>query len=343
MKNEPMTTFITPQQLKNQLPLQNRELVASARTTIGNILRSQDARILLVVGPCSIHSVEAAKEYARRLNELSQEVGDVFFICMRTYFEKSRTALGWKGLLYDPFLDGSNNIQEGIRASRELLVYLSELGLPAATEFLEPLSLAYIADAISWGAIGARTCQSPIHRQFVSSVKVPVGFKNRSDGNIDIALQACLTAKEAHTFLGINDDGHVCEIQGKGNDLVHLVLRGSDRGPNYDAASIKDAVERLKMANLLEAVVVDCSHDNSQKNYLQQQTAFTNVIEQIARTNSPIRGIMLESFIEAGSQGPLVLKKLGQSITDPCLDWKTTKQIIRQGANRIRERILSCV
>lgn len=338
-----MTLFTTPRSVKTMLPVHNKDRIASARTTIGNILHKKDPRILLVVGPCSIHSIEAAKEYAKRLHELSQEVGDVFFICMRTYFEKSRTSLGWKGLLYDPYLDGSNNLQEGIRASRELLVYLSELGLPAATEFLEPLSLAYIADTISWGAIGARTCQSPIHRQFVSSLEMPVGFKNRSDGNIDIAIQACLTARERHNFLGINDDGNVSAIEGKGNELVHLILRGSERGPNYDAASIKDALERLKKANLLEALVVDCSHDNSRKNYMQQQTAFTNVIEQIASTNSPIRGIMLESFIEAGSQGPIVLKELGQSITDPCLDWNTTKQIIRQGADKIRERILSCV
>lgn len=338
-----MPLFTTPHALKTKLPVHNKEGIARARAAIANILHKKDARILLVVGPCSIHSIEAAKEYAHRLHELSQEVGDVFFICMRTYFEKSRTALGWKGLLYDPFLDGSNNLQEGIRASRELLVYLSELGLPAATEFLEPLSIAYLADTISWGAIGARTCQSPIHRQFVSSLSLPVGFKNRSDGNIDIAIQACLTAKKNHNFLGIDDEGRVCEIQGKGNDLVHLVLRGSDRGPNYDTASIKDALERLRKANLLEAVVVDCSHDNSKKNYTQQKVAFAHVIEQIARTNSPIRGIMLESFIEAGSQGPIVLKELGQSITDPCLDWNSTKQIIRQGADKIRERILSCV
>lgn len=222
-----MQPFITPQDLKTQLPLCKKEQIASSRQTISNILQGQDPRILLIVGPCSIHNVDAAKEYARRLQKLSCDVGDVFFIAMRTYFEKSRTSLGWKGLMYDPYLDGSNNLQEGLKASRALLLYLSELGLAAATEFLEPLSHAYISDLISWGAIGARTCQSPIHRQLASSLEMPIGFKNRCDGNIDIAIQACLTANESHRFLGINDYGYVAEIQSKGNSHTHLVLRGS--------------------------------------------------------------------------------------------------------------------
>jgi 3-deoxy-7-phosphoheptulonate synthase len=338
-----MRTFSTPQDLKNQLPLYKKEHIASSRQTIGNILKGQDSRILLLVGPCSIHDVNTAKEYAQRLQKLSQEVGDVFFIAMRAYFEKSRTALGWKGLMHDPYLDGSNNLQEGLKASRSLLLYLSELNLAAATEFLEPLSHAYISDLISWGAIGARTCQSPIHRHIASSLEMPIGFKNRCDGNINIAIQACLTAKEPHRFLGINDNGYVAEIEGKGNNLTHIVLRGSETKPNYDAESVQGAYKRLKQANLHTGLIIDCAHGNSQKNHLQQQLVFENIINQIAGGSSIIRGIMLESFLEAGTQKETLNKSLGQSITDPCLDWQTTQHIILQGADVIRSKALSCV
>ncbi len=337
--------FITPNEVKNALPLLLKEEICAARDTICNILHGLDARILLIVGPCSIHNIDAAKDYANRLQRLSCEVEDVFFICMRTYFEKSRTSLGWKGLLYDPFLDGSNSIADGIRLARELLIYLSNIHLPAAIEFLEPLFGPYISDCISWGSIGARTCQSPIHRQLISGLNMPVGIKNRDDGNIDIAIQACLTAREPHHFLGINDSGNICQQVTKGNSLLHLVLRGANTGPNYSSSKIADASKRLKQASLLESIVVDCSHDNSQRDHLQQPKVFSDIITQITSSNSPVKGIMLESFLEEGSTNSVADAFLGRSITDPCLDWQTTEQIIRQGADmlRLHSKVFSCI
>lgn len=343
-----MPNFITPKETKTTLPLRQHAFIAATRDAIGDILHGRDSRILLVVGPCSIHNIDAAIEYAMRLQRLSTEVQDVFLVCMRTYFEKSRTALGWKGLLYDPHLDGSHNLQEGIRLSRELLVYLADLGLPAATEFLEPLSYSYLGDSISWSSIGARTCQSPVHRELASSLKMPVGIKNRCDGNIDIAIQACITAREPHHFLGIDQEGRVSQIDSTGNKMVHLVLRGSENSPNYDAASIEKARLLLVKTGLLEAIVVDCSHDNCQRKYLQQKAVFANVIEQISCGSSAIKGIMLESYLLGGSQmgssqGHFFSKELRQSITDPCLDWETTEQLIRQGADLLRKRATLCV
>ncbi|MCE5293878.1 MAG: 3-deoxy-7-phosphoheptulonate synthase [Chlamydiales bacterium] len=336
-----MQNFITPHDLKTKLPLTKSEYIASSRQTVSDILLGKDPRTLLIVGPCSIHNIEAACDYAKRLLALSEEVGDVFYICMRTYFEKPRTSLGWKGFLYDPYLDGSHNIQEGVLRSRELLVYLSELGLAAATEFLEPFSYNFLGDLISWGSVGARTCQSPIHRQLASNYSMPIGFKNRCDGNIDIAVQACLTAKEPHHFIGIDDTGSLCHISSPGNPLAHVVLRGSDTKTNYDASSVLDASILLK--DILKALVIDCSHDNSQKNHLQQPAVFWDVINQITSSTSSIRGIMLESFLEAGSQVAPIDARRAQSITDPCLDWETTKQLISQGANIMRQKVFSCV
>ncbi len=338
-----MPNLISPNELKNRLPLQNQRHIEDSRTTIGKIINGQDSRLLLIVGPCSIHSIEAAKEYARRLKRLSTDLQDVFFICMRAYFEKPRTALGWKGFLYDPFLDGSYSLHEGIKLSRELLLYLSELELPAATEFLEPLYSSYISDVISWGSIGARTSQSPIHRQLASNLPMPIGFKNRCDGNIDIAIQASLTARQSHHFIGIDQDAKACQINSPGNEHTHLVLRGSTAKPNFDVASIEKASRLLKQTNLPQGIVVDCSHDNSRKNHLNQKFIFNSLVNQIATSTSAIRGIMVESFIEAGQQTGSLSSALGQSITDPCLDWETTEHIIRQGADILRQKVLSCV
>ena len=297
---------------------------------------------MLIVGPCSIHNQESTIEYARRLKALSDEVDDVFLIVMRTYFEKPRTSFGWKGLLYDPFIDGSDDMQEGILLSRRILQEVSSLKLPTATEFLEPLASFYLSDFISWGSIGARTCQSPIHRQLASSLPLPIGFKNRNDGNLEVAIQAILSAKQQHHFLGIDRDGQIAQIEGKGNPLSHLVLRGATHKPNCDAASIEEAEEALRKADLPEKLIIDCSHDNCQKNYRQQATVFRHLIDFATRQNS-IRGIMLESFIHAGSQGSLIAKELGASLTDPCLDWETTRELILQGASILRQKVISCV
>jgi 3-deoxy-7-phosphoheptulonate synthase len=338
-----MPNFITPKECKTKWPLKRPEFIEGARRAIGNILHGTDPRLLLVVGPCSIHNIACAKEYAKQLHALSCEVSDVFYICMRTYFEKARTSLGWKGLLYDPHLDGSHNIQDGIGLARELLSYLSELGLPAGSEFLEPLSYSYIGDGVSWGSIGARCCQSPVHRQLASSLPMPVGIKNRCDGSIDIAIQGIITARESHHFLGIDQEGRACQIRSSGNPLAHLVLRGSDKGPNYDPISIERASECLRKAGLLDAVIVDCSHDNSQKNYKLQKQVFSAVLEQIACTTTPIRGIMVESNLLAGSSVGTLHKDKGLSITDACLDWETTEQMVRQGAHLLRQKVISCV
>lgn len=333
-----MSMFITPKRAIADYPLLSPQGVSTARAEIAAILQRKDPRLMLIVGPCSIHNTLAAKEYAERLKKLSTEVQDVFLIAMRTYFEKPRTTLGWKGLLYDPFLDGSNDMQEGIRLAREFLTWLSELGLPAAAEFLEPLSSFYLADCISWGSIGARTCQSPIHRQLASSLPMPIGFKNRSDGNVDIAIQACVTAKEPHGFLGIDPDGRACQIAGSGNPLAHLVLRGGETRPNFDAASIEKAARALGQEGVCDSIIVDCSHGNAQKNYQQQQKVFSYLIEQIAHRTSPLCGIMLESFLLAGTGSGF-----GQSITDPCLDWETTEMLILQAAELLRQKVVSCV
>lgn len=319
-----MSRFITPAELKRN---HSHAFVAQARKTIADILQGVDPRRLLIVGPCSIHSLDHAKEYARRLKSLSQEVQDVFYICMRAYFEKPRTALGWKGLLYDPFLDGSNNLEAGLKMSRELLVYLQQLEIPVATEFLEPLSYHYLGDLVSWGSIGARTCHSPIHRQLASYLTMPVGFKNPINGDIEIAVQACLTAAQSHSFLGIDDVGQVTQLESRGNPLCHVVLRGSETGPNFDNASIRYCQQRMKQEKLLDAIIVDCSHDNCQKDYLKQTHIFEQLMQQ-----PDIRGIMIESFLEAGSQGSYFSQERGQSITDPCLNWEMTETMIRAGA-----------
>jgi len=310
--------MITPKALKAELPLKKE--VKTYQKTVEEILLGKDPRRLLLIGPCSIHNIDSAYEYALRLKRLASQVEDRFFICMRTYFEKARTALGWKGLLYDPQLDGSHNMNEGMRLARTLLIALAELDLPAASEFLEPHTPAYLADCISWASIGARTCQSPIHRQLASNLDMPIGFKNRCDGNIDMAINACLTAKEVHHYLGINDDGYLVEVKSRGNPLPHLVLRGSEAKPNFDYQSIVEASHRLQVAGLVDAIIVDCSHDNSQRNYLQQPEVFLSAMQ------SPIRGIMVESFLEAGAQSFPINKR--QSITDPCLDWQATEDLI---------------
>lgn len=330
--------MITPQELKNQFPCKETD---SYRAVIKNILSGVDGRLLLIVGPCSIHDLASALEYGKRLAALSKEVEDVFFIAMRTYFEKPRTQIGWKGLLYDPYLDGSQNLEEGLIASRKLLCMLRELNMPCATEFLEPLSYTYLEECISWGSIGARTCQSPVHRQLASALKMPVGFKNRCDGDVDIAIQACLTAKEPHSFLSINNEGKIALEKSAGNPDVHIVLRGSHTKPNYTKASIDEVSLKLKLHNMLQAIVVDCSHGNSGKQFYNQLEVFRNVIAQKLDGASVIKGLMLESFLLAGaSKQP---NSIGQSLTDPCLDWQTTEQIILQAANMLRQKELSCV
>ncbi len=329
----------TPREIKQKFcatPAQIA-LVAETRESIRKILAGHSTKRLLIVGPCSIHDLHAAKEYAQRLQELSLRVKDQFVILMRAYFEKPRTTTGWKGLLYDPHLDGTNDIVEGLYLSRQLLLDLAEMGVPAATEFLDPITPHYFGDLISWGSVGARTASSQIHRQMVSALSIPTGFKNATNGNVDIAINALLSASMAHSFIGLNEDGQAAIIHSAGNRDSHVVLRGAHSGTNYDRESIERVLQRLELMDLPMRLVVDCSHDNCGKNHLLQTSAFRSVIAQIIEGNQRIIGLVIESFLQAGSQ-PLASKDnlLKQvSITDPCLDWTTTEELILWGAKEL--------
>lgn len=320
-----------------------RHFVEETRCVIQKILEGTDPRFLVIMGPCSIHDMTAAKEYAAKLKQLSDSVADTFYIVMRVYFEKSRTSLGWKGFLYDPWLDGSNDIHSGIKMTRELLLDLAEMRIPTAAEFLDLSSAYYFGDLISWGCIGARTASSQIHRQMASLLPMPVAFKNSTDGNIDVAINGVLNASLPHSFIGINEQGIVSTIQTTGNKYGHIVLRGGEKKPNYDPQSICQAIEKLKIANLPPSILVDCSHDNSMRKQEQQIPAFKSIINQVIEGNHNIRGALIESHLNGGNQ-PLIdpaQLKYGTSLTDPCLNWSMSEQLIHWGYSKLtRERIL---
>lgn len=330
-------TFVSPKTAREKIPLikASSDAIDYWRYNILQILQGSSPRLLLIVGPCSIHSTKTALEYAEKLKTLSDEVSDVFMIVMRTYFEKPRTLHGWKGFLYDPLLDGSCDAAKGIFLSRTLLSHLTELGMPTATEFLDPLAAPYLSDFISWGSIGARTCQSQIHRQLASSLDMPVGFKNRPDGNIECAIQSILSAKNTQKFLGIDLDGKIAHVQGNGNIYPHLVLRGGETRPNYDLLSITQSLKQLEEAFLPKTLIIDCSHDNSKKDYTQQATIFSSLID---KSIEGVRGIMLESFFLEANQsisGSTISEYV--SITDPCLNWSKTETLIREAAESLRK------
>jgi 3-deoxy-7-phosphoheptulonate synthase len=325
--------FATPKQLREKWPLTTfqQRFIDDARKEVHEILTFQDPRLLLIVGPCSIHDLKGAQEYARRLKALSSEVSDSFLLIMRAYFEKPRTALGWKGLVHDPFLDGSHRMDRGYELAREFLLFLATLELPAACEFLDPSSFVYNGDLISWGCIGARTSSSQVHRQMASDLSMPVAFKNSTDGNIESAVNGCLTASYPHAFLGLNEDGVLSIRHSKGNPDTHVVLRGGDDKPNYDQESIRRTLQLLRCAGLPERVVIDCSHDNCDKDHEQQQLVFAKVMQHMLSGESAIRGLMLESYLKAGNQplsGALHRLHFGVSVTDPCLSWQATEDLI---------------
>ena len=337
--------LITPEALKRALPLAERttHAVANARRDIRAILRGTDHRLMVITGPCSIHDVDAALEYAARLRDIAKELKDTLYIVMRTYFEKPRTALGWKGLINDPFLDGTFHIEQGIRIARTLLVRIAdpdEFGLPIATEALDPIMPQYLQDVIAWSAIGARTAESQTHREMASGLSCPVGFKNSTDGGLSVAINGLRSVSAPHRFLGINQRGEVAIIHTRGNRDGHLVLRGGDRGPNFDEASIEDAERQFLSAGLSPSIIVDCSHGNSSKDHTRQTLVAENVATQIKGGNRSISGLMLESNIKAGNQslgtGPRELE-YGVSITDACIDWETTERLLRELASRLQE------
>lgn len=294
-------------------------------------MEGKDPRIVCVVGPCSIHDPDAALDYAKRLKRLSKMLEDSVFLIMRVYCEKSRTSDSWKGLLNDPDLDGSHDIEKGIVTTRELLVELANLGVPAAAEFINPIAVNYYQDLISWGFIGARTTSSQPHRQMASGFNIPIGFKNTVFGDVDTAVQGILLAQHPQSFLGINDDGRVTIHQSTGNPLAHLVLRGSTTDTNFDSDSVATATDLLKKHQLPQRIMIDCSHGNSRKNYERQSIVFSSAIEQIKNGNHAIVGLMLESYLAPGRQAwaddPSRLA-YGISITDPCIGWEETEELL---------------
>ncbi len=305
--------------------------VVDTRTKIQHIMTGASNKIILVVGPCSIHDPKEALEYSQKLQSLAQKVEDTFLIILRAYFEKSRTGLGWKGLIDEPDLDGKSNASKGLRVARQLLLDINKLGMPCATELVDPFTPQYILDLIAWSAIGARSVESRRSRELASGISTPVGFKNRTDGNIDVAIEAVNYAKEAHSFNGITADGRIAEIKTKGNKYGHIILRGGSDGPNYDAAHVERAQEKLRARKLPDIVMIDCSHANSNKDFSKQPAIFMDIIKQIKAGNTKISGIMLESYLHEGNQpyAHAGLKK-SVSITDSCISFETTERIIME-------------
>jgi len=330
-----LTPIISPAELRRVFPLtdETARFVTASRAAVRAILRGQDPRLMVVVGPCSIHDPQAALEYAGRLADLAAEVGDRLFLVMRVYFEKPRTTVGWKGLINDPDLNGSHDISRGLGIARRLLVEINALGVPVASEMLDTLTAEYLAELITWGAIGARTTESQLHRELASGLSFPVGFKNGTDGNLQIAMDAMHAAGNPHSFLGINRDGRNCIVRTTGNPDVHIVLRGGGDRPNYGAEDIAVTEGKLAGAGLAGAIMVDCSHANSGKDPERQPQVLREVLAQIKAGNRSIRGLMIESNLHAGNQplpdDPSHLR-YGVSITDGCVDWETTARMLRE-------------
>ena len=314
---------------------QQTSLIKESRKTIENIIEGKDSRLLLLMGPCSIHDTKAGIEYAEKLKELADKVSKNIYIVMRVYFEKPRTTVGWKGLINDPDLNGSYNIPKGIETARKFLSEVTRRGLPTATEFLDPFTPQYIGDLVSWGAIGARTAESQTHRQMASGLSMPIGFKNGTGGSVQLAIDGMIACNGEHAFLGIDNDGKTSIVITKGNKANHIILRGGASGPNYDKDSIIDAQELLKKNNLVPNIVVDCAHGNSNKDHNRQPIVFKEVIEQRLAGNEKIIGIMLEGNINPGNQslGNVEDLEFGVSITDKCVGWEKTEEIILEANN----------
>ncbi|ASY78214.1 3-deoxy-7-phosphoheptulonate synthase [Pectobacterium polaris] len=325
--------LITPDELKAKFPLNDAEQrdIAQARATIADIIHGRDDRLLIVCGPCSIHDTDAALEYARRLQSLAAELNDRLYIVMRVYFEKPRTTVGWKGLINDPFMDGSFDVEAGLHIARGLLLELVNMGLPLATEALDPNSPQYLGDLFSWSAIGARTTESQTHREMASGLSMPVGFKNGTDGSLGTAINAMRAAAMPHRFVGINQTGQVCLLQTQGNIDGHVILRGGKK-PNYSAQDVAECEKQMQEAGLRPALMIDCSHGNSNKDYRRQPLVVESAIEQIKAGNRSIIGLMLESHLNEGSQSseqPRSDMRYGVSVTDACISWESTETLLR--------------
>jgi len=335
-------TLITPEQIKLEIPLTERaqRTVSAGRQVVRDILDGKDHRLFVVVGPCSIHDIKAAHEYAERLKVLAEEVSDTLYLVMRVYFEKPRTTVGWKGLINDPYLDDSFKIQDGLHIGRKLLLDLAEMGLPTATEALDPISPQYLQDLISWSAIGARTTESQTHREMASGLSSAVGFKNGTDGGLTVAINALQSVSSPHRFLGINQQGGVSIVTTKGNAYGHVVLRGGNGKPNYDSVSVAICEQELKKASIKPNIMVDCSHANSNKDPALQPLVMDNVANQILEGNQSIVGLMVESHLGWGNQSiPKDLQQLkyGVSITDACIDWESTEKTLRSMHGKLKD------
>lgn len=336
------TPLITPRELKARLPLTDsaRDTVANGRQVIRDILDRKDPRLFIVLGPCSIHDVKAAMDYARRLKDLADKVQDTLVLVLRVYFEKPRTTVGWKGLINDPYMNDTFKIEDGLTIARKLLLDVAELGLPAATEALDPITPQYLQDLISWSAIGARTTESQTHREMSSGLSGPVGFKNGTDGSLEVAVNAMLSVKHPHRFLGIDSDGRVALTTTRGNQYGHVVLRGGGGKPNYDSVSVALAEKELGKAGVSTNIMVDCSHANSNKDPSLQPLVMDNITNQILEGNDTIIGLMVESHLKFGSQKiPADLSQLeyGVSITDGCIAWDTTEEAVLRMADKLRD------
>ena len=334
--------LISPDAIKEEMPLTEtaKAVVTEGRQTVRNILDGKDHRIMVVIGPCSIHDVEAAKDYAKRLKVLADEVSDTLYVVMRVYFEKPRTTVGWKGLINDPYLNDSFKIQEGLHIGRQLLLDVAEMGLPASTEALDPISPQYMQDLIAWSAVGARTTESQTHREMASGLSSAVGFKNGTDGGLTVAINALESVSSPHRFLGINTKGEVAITHTRGNPYGHVVLRGGNGKPNYDSVSVAMTEKELEKAGLSTNIMVDCSHANSNKNHELQPLVMDNVANQVIEGNKSIIGIMVESNIGAGNQKiPEDLSQLeyGVSVTDKCIDWETTENALRSMRDKLKD------
>ena len=338
------TTLIAPSALRASVPVDEAtfDFVSSSRATISNILDRKDHRLIVVVGPCSIHDRVAAIDYATRLKSLAAELSDTLYIVMRVYFEKPRTTTGWKGLINDPHLDDSFDIEEGLKIGRTLLRDLLAMGLPTATEALDPITPQYLQDLISWSAIGARTTESQTHREMASGLSSAVGFKNGTDGSLDVAINALKSVKHPHRFLGINSEGVVSIFETKGNPYGHVVLRGGSNGPNYDSVNIAKCEHALASAALPKNIMVDCSHANSSKDHNIQPLVARDIANQIVKGNKSIVGLMLESHLREGRQaipGDLNDLEYGVSVTDACINWADTQVSLRELADAVRDAL----
>jgi 3-deoxy-7-phosphoheptulonate synthase len=342
LRIESYRPLLPPAILLEELPLteQGVETVARGRQDVARILRGEDDRLILIVGPCSIHDPDAGLEYGRRLQKLADRHGDELCIVMRVYFEKPRTTVGWKGLINDPRLDGSFAINEGLRKARHFLLDLATMGMPVGCEFLDPISPQYTSDTVSWGAIGARTTESQVHRELASGLSMPIGFKNGTDGGVQIAIDAVRAAAHPHRFLGVTEQGLAAIVSTAGNQDCHVILRGGESGPNYDAVNVQKAASAMRAAGMAPRLMVDASHGNSSKDYRRQPAVVHDVAAQVAEGETAIVGMMIESFLVDGRQDlvdPCALR-YGQSITDACMGWDMTVPVIAHLADAVRAR-----